>query len=438
VCEQEGITSGSVGVYEVRFEFSEEWEGLTKTAQFKAGTKLQAVLLDDTNICKIPSEVLEHYHPLTHLMVEVRGTRDEEVVRTTTWVALGRILKGVDTAEETQLAGSESWGQKLAEKGDTLSYTETGELGLYAGDKLLSSVSAEGGFTPVPGPQGIQGEPGPKGDKGDPGEQGPTGPQGEPGAPGVAVERVEEAVQTALAGKQDKFIGQPGQVVGFSADGAAAAVQGWSNPNLLDNWYFIDAVNQRGKTEYATGGYAIDRWGRIGGSVSISSNGLSISNDCILYQVIEGTNLADGITRYVSYMDDSGQVYGGPLTGCYKQYGDCLFAYDTGKALYIRTNGSSNKILAVKLELGSQQTLAHQDANGNWVLNDPPPNKALELAKCQRYYQVFSSEALRPAKAADFRPVMRATPTLGSIQIKERDASGKEIAVTYYTADANL
>ena len=32
------------------------------------------------------------------------------------------------------------------------------------------------------------------------------------------------------------------------------------------------------------------------------------------------------------------------------------------------------------------QTIAHQDASGNWVLNDPPPNKALELAKCQRYY----------------------------------------------------
>lgn len=43
-------------------------------------------------------------------------------------------------------------------------------------------------------------------------------------------------------------------------------------------------------------------------------------------------------------------------------------------------------IIAVKLELGDQQTLAHQDASGNWVLNDPPPNKALELLKCQRYY----------------------------------------------------
>lgn len=39
-------------------------------------------------------------------------------------------------------------------------------------------------------------------------------------------------------------------------------------------------------------------------------------------------------------------------------------------------------MMAVKLELGDKQTLAHKDANGNWVLNDPPPNKALELLKC--------------------------------------------------------
>ena len=50
-------------------------------------------------------------------------------------------------------------------------------------------------------------------------------------------------------------------------------------------------------------------------------------------------------------------------------------------------------VIAAKLELGSQQTLAHRDASGNWVLNDPPPNKALELLKCQRYFCKFSGTA---------------------------------------------
>lgn len=51
-------------------------------------------------------------------------------------------------------------------------------------------------------------------------------------------------------------------------------------------------------------------------------------------------------------------------------------------------------VVAVKTELGFVQTLAHQDADGNWVLNDPPPNKALELAKCQRYYYQTANTAL--------------------------------------------
>lgn len=44
---------------------------------------------------------------------------------------------------------------------------------------------------------------------------------------------------------------------------------------------------------------------------------------------------------------------------------------------------------AVKLELGSVQTLAHQDGEGNWVLNDPPPHPQQELAKCQRYFAAY-------------------------------------------------
>lgn len=42
------------------------------------------------------------------------------------------------------------------------------------------------------------------------------------------------------------------------------------------------------------------------------------------------------------------------------------------------------KYYAAKLEVGTQQTLAHQDSNGNWVLNDTP-NYDLELLKCRRY-----------------------------------------------------
>lgn len=90
--------------------------------------------------------------------------------------------------------------------------------------------------------------------------------------------------------------------------------------------------------------------------------------------------------------------------------------------------GVKSSFKAAKLELGSQQTLAHQDENGNWVLNEIP-NYAEELAKCQMYYQLFSSADTRPENLADYRPTMRANPALGTININGQ---------TMYFADANL
>lgn len=48
------------------------------------------------------------------------------------------------------------------------------------------------------------------------------------------------------------------------------------------------------------------------------------------------------------------------------------------------TPGVTFTVKAVKLELGSQQTLAHQDADGNWVLNEIP-DYGEQLRRCQRY-----------------------------------------------------
>ena len=90
--------------------------------------------------------------------------------------------------------------------------------------------------------------------------------------------------------------------------------------------------------------------------------------------------------------------------------------------------GKTISIKAVKLELGSRQTLAHQDADGNWVLNEIP-DYGEQLARCQRYFQTFATESLRPTNALDFRPVMRATPALSTITV-----GGK----TLYTASADL
>jgi hypothetical protein len=48
------------------------------------------------------------------------------------------------------------------------------------------------------------------------------------------------------------------------------------------------------------------------------------------------------------------------------------------------TAGHSVTIRAIKTEVGTKQTLAHKDADGNWVLNEIP-NYSAESAKCSQY-----------------------------------------------------
>ena len=85
------------------------------------------------------------------------------------------------------------------------------------------------------------------------------------------------------------------------------------------------------------------------------------------------------------------------------------------------------QIQAVKLELGSEQTLAHNEGteeNPVWVLNEIP-DYGEELRKCQRYYQLFRTESLRPTYGEDCRPTMATEqPTKGTLT---------KDGVTYYT-----
>lgn len=145
VLEREPVTSGSVNVYEVRFSFSEEWDGLTKTAVFRAGDKSVSVMLDGTGEagCTLPWEVLTV--PGLRLEAGVYGTRGAEVVLPTVWADLGYIRTGAAPGEESRPPTPELWEQELARKGDRLEYTEDAELGLFSGDRLLSAVPVSGG-----------------------------------------------------------------------------------------------------------------------------------------------------------------------------------------------------------------------------------------------------------------------------------------------------
>ena len=234
-----------------------------------------------------------------------------------------------------------------------------------------------------------------------------------------------------------------GAVDGATGQGSAVRI---SNRNLLDNGDFRNPVNQRGQTSYTGNGYGIDRW-RV--STNNSTAAVSVGDGCIDFT-------SDASGTYINFTSAVEKVQPGNYTlsflvddhtkaqQIYVQGGASASVFDSNLltlpfsvaetsaiAVGIQKKAASStlKIYAAKLELGSVQTLAHQE-NSVWVLNDPPPNCAEELAKCQRYYQLYASAAQRPTNGADCRPVMRiANPSQGTIAIS---------GTTYYFNDANL
>ena len=222
-----------------------------------------------------------------------------------------------------------------------------------------------------------------------------------------------------------------------------------SNPNLLDNWYFADPINQRAETTYGgsqSSTFAIDRWSVMRGTLTVLDGKIKIettntsSTYGVLFQQSIETYPKEKVTfsvlfgngelaTYTNVIDtagyNSGYIYQNNTVALE------LAVYNNIPNVRIRqiaVNGTKCELIAAKLEIGDVQTLARKEGN-TWVLNDTPPNKALELAKCQRYFQVFATQSLRAKKAQDFRPTMYKEPTLGTISVG---------GTTYYTANAEI
>ena len=60
------------------------------------------------------------------------------------------------------------------------------------------------------------------------------------------------------------------------------------NPNLLDNWYFVNPINSNGFTSgpgyNSTAPITVDRWARVGYSaatISLESDGLLFDNSSV-------------------------------------------------------------------------------------------------------------------------------------------------------------
>lgn len=118
VTSTEPITSGSQNVYVVEFTFSEEWETLEKTAVFRSSKSCEEdiivnVLLDETNRCMIPWEVMESAD--SELTLGVFGVRDGSIVLPTVWAEGGIVLQGVTTGKDIEPPTPSVYEQILSE-----------------------------------------------------------------------------------------------------------------------------------------------------------------------------------------------------------------------------------------------------------------------------------------------------------------------------------
>ena len=235
------------------------------------------------------------------------------------------------------------------------------------------------------------------------------------------------------------------------AETVAAALNNKPNRNLLDNWYFVGGgmtgkfpVNQRGLTSYGptTANYnSIDRWLVNSGTMSPETDGLNLTGPGIIIQRFENLDLSDG--EYVFSCLTADGCFSAPLTDHYVACGPFNVTRDTSTDnLYVSFQSTTSvKLKAVKLERGTTQTLAHQDEDGNWVLNEIP-DYGEELAKCQRYCYVLDGSPYNPQFRADvsedrligeipFPVTMRTTPSVSMFPLTLRyTTTGATIVVS--------
>lgn len=178
-----------------------------------------------------------------------------------------------------------------------------------------------------------------------------------------------------------------------------------SNRNLLDNWYLADPVNQRNQDEYTGAGYIIDRWRNFRTNVvKLEDNKLYLypatNNTSLIMQVIDNPNLLYNKDLTFSILVNVPENCQGrisaddklPAMHVYTSFSTpglqlISVSFNSGdwfNSVRIEVIAGHLELIAAKLELGPVQTLAHKEGDV-WVLNDPPPDKALELAKCQEY-----------------------------------------------------
>lgn len=258
-----------------------------------------------------------------------------------------------------------------------------------------------------------------------------------------------------------------------------ATRQTYVRPNLLDNWYFINPVNQREHTTYIGSGYCIDRLFAENANckTEITSSGIKFTrlntDSAIWIQKIYEERMLKllGKTLTLSALNANGKLgeitftvsndtstdfHSGSFSLDNVQFSLALFHAANNFQLIriaIPSSSSTTTIIAAKLEIGSGQTLAHNEgteANPVWVLNEIP-DYGEQLLRCQKYLQILDPNIrLRSTDRftsggntiLDFyyhlRPVMYNIPSFGNDTWKmSAYGGGSDVTSEYSFSRAN-
>lgn len=176
--------------------------------------------------------------------------------------------------------------------------------------------------------------------------------------------------------------------------------------NLLDNWYWLDPVNQRGQASYSAAGYGIDRWRAQYSAtlVELTEGGVRLTNqrtsgntffrqvferalEAGVYTMSAWVTEASGGTCTMYLYDEAGATISGSLK------------LESGKNKVTVTvpEGSKAVRIQITVPLESSVTVAMlglQRGEG-WSTPANPPDKAAQLNRCKWFF-----ERVRAADAA--------------------------------------
>ena len=147
---QELLTAGMAKAVTVEFVFSDDWDGLTKTAVFSAGRTTVDVLESawDGNKVVVPHEILADAGPIAR--VGVYGANADGLILPTVWVTLGKVMPA---AEPSGDPGADPtlpiWAQLQNQIGDLddLQTYNKGNLVDAINEARSSGGSGGGGYT---------------------------------------------------------------------------------------------------------------------------------------------------------------------------------------------------------------------------------------------------------------------------------------------------